>query len=80
MYQSGKCCACGSGLSPYMILPKGGLDGKYYCYASDAEAAANGNKVLSKGGPAKCGDGFRARNYVHRSMEGFVEDFGEDAY
>lgn len=54
MYRSGNCCPCGSRLSPYLILPPGGTDGKYYCFASDNDAISNGNKLISKGGPSNC--------------------------
>lgn len=57
MYQNGCCSSCASGLSPYLIIPAGGSDGKYYCFASESEASANGNKFVSKGGPANCGGG-----------------------
>ena len=66
MYQSGKCCRCGNGLSPYLIIPSGGSDGKYYCFASDAEASANGNKFLSKGGPADCGGSVSTMKYARK--------------
>lgn len=54
MYQSGNCCQCGSGLSPYLIRPPGGMDDKYYCFASENDAISNGNTLISKVGPSNC--------------------------
>lgn len=56
MYAGGCCSNCGAGLSPYLIVPKGGKDGKYFCYADATAAGANGNRVIKQGAPATaCG-------------------------
>jgi len=56
MYATGCCSNCGAGLIPYLIVPKGGTDGKYFCYADSAAAGVNGNKVIKQEAPVTaCG-------------------------
>jgi len=58
MYANGCCSNCGAGLSPYLIIPNGGKDGKFFCYANDDAARANGNTFIKAGPPATpCGGG-----------------------
>ena len=85
MYRTGTCCLCDNGLNPYLMntpIPNSNppkYRGSYHCYGSEAEATKTGLKIISKVGPAKCGsEGFRARNYVHQSMEDFMGGFGDE--
>lgn len=84
MYHTGTCCLCADGLNPYLmktLIPNSNpprYTGSYHCYGSDAEATKTGLTIISKSAPAKCGsEGFRARNYVHQSMEDFMGGFGD---
>ena len=71
MWRTGKCCPCTAALTPYLIVPNGRTEGKYYCYASAADAAAVGEVKTPAGAQPFC-EGFSARRHVHESMKDFT--------
>ena len=75
----GCCNPCASGAYPYLIKLGGEGDGKYFCFADDAQAKSNNNDIIEKGPPENCGssgnaqsDGVlsasRAKSLLYQSM------------